>query len=117
MLNGESSPANCKSVNSESCPPSPKLRITKRGTIRAEDQATHIQRLTFDSLQSMKIALTGEDGQLKVTRDDAVAMAQLVRAWDTARDAVRILRGKGLPAAVKSKPSKSSPPAEPILPG
>jgi hypothetical protein len=45
-----------------------------------------------------------------------MAIAQLGKTWDTARDAVRILRGKGLPASVKSKPAKSAPPAEPIQP-
>jgi hypothetical protein len=51
-----------------------------------------------------------------VTRDEATALAQLVRAWDTARDAVRILRGKGLPASVRSKSARSPASVEPLEP-
>ena len=65
---------------------------------------------------AVKKALKNESGELVVSREDAMAIAQLGKTWDTARDAVRILRGKGLPASVKSKPSKSAPPAEPIQP-
>jgi len=88
----------------------------RRERITQENQATFIQRFTFDSIMSLKEALTGEDGKLRLTREDAMAIAQLGKTWDTARDAVRILRGKGLPASVKSKPAKSAPPAEPIQP-
>jgi hypothetical protein len=44
----------------------------------------------------------------------AKAIKELVGAWDTARDAVRVLRGKGLPASVKSRAARASAQIEPI---
>jgi hypothetical protein len=52
---------------------------------------------------------------MTVTREDAMALAQLVRAWDTAADRLRVLKGKGLPAAVKSKGSKGKGHFEPDI--
>ena len=69
-------------------------------------QAANLQRLAYDAATALGKALN-EDGELKVSREDAMAIAQLVRAWDTAADRLRVLRGKGLPAAVKSRQHKS----------
>ena len=56
-----------------------------------------------------------KDGELKITREDAQALGQLVKAWDTAADRLRVLRGKGLPASVRSKPAKNAS-VEPLNP-
>lgn len=58
-----------------------------------------------------------ESGTGRVVMDvkTAVALHKLIGAWDTARDAVRVLRGKGLPSSVRSKPAKASS-IEPLNP-
>jgi hypothetical protein len=40
----------------------------------------------------------------------------LVKAWDTAADRLRVLKGKGLPASVRAKSSSNSSPVEPLNP-
>jgi hypothetical protein len=40
----------------------------------------------------------------------------LVKAWDTAADRLRVLKGKGLPASVRAKTSSSAGPVEPLNP-
>lgn len=78
-------------------------------------QAAKLQRFAFDAAQALQRALT-KDGVLTVTREDAQALAMLVKSWDTARDALRVLRGRGLPASVKSARTRSPGPVQPIEP-
>jgi hypothetical protein len=87
----------------------------KPSRIHQRNQAATLQRLTYDAALSLRTACT-KAGVFTVTRDEATALAQLVRAWDTARDAVRILRGKGLPASVRSKSARSPASVEPLEP-
>jgi len=85
----------------------PLQREVKSGPgVQQTIQAGVLQRFAFDAGVALRRSLT-VDGELKVTREDAQALAQLVKAWDTAADRLRVLRGKGLPAAVRSKPAKS----------
>lgn len=77
-------------------------------------QAAKLQRLTFEAALAFQDNLT-TDGKLKLTRDDATALAQLVRAWDVAADRLRVLRGRGLPASVRASTKLSSRP-EPLQP-
>ena len=86
---------------------SPMQRVVQR------TQAAMLQKFTFDSAMSLREELL-KGGNLKVSRDDATAIAQLVKAWDTAADRLRVLRGKGLPAAVRSKQSKQIGPVVPL---
>ena len=51
---------------------------------------------------AMKAALTAK-GELKLTREDATAVAQLVRAWESAQERVRIHRGRPLPGTYRPK--------------
>jgi hypothetical protein len=67
--------------------------------ISGRAQSYQVQELTFDCLMAMKSALTA-NGELKVTREDAAAVAQLVRAWESAQERVRINRGKPLPGTL-----------------
>ena len=66
---------------------------------------------------SLKKACT-EPASGVVTMDvkTAVAVQKLIGAWDTARDAVRVLKGKGLPSCVKSSSARSAAPAKPVEP-
>jgi hypothetical protein len=71
-------------------------------------QAAKLQRFAYDAAQALRGNLS-KDGQLRVTREDAVALAQLVRAWDTAADRLRILRGKGLPPVERRRERRDRP--------
>ncbi len=51
---------------------------------------------------AMKTALA-KDGAMKVSREDATAVAQLVRAWESAQERVRIHRGRPLPGTLRPK--------------
>jgi len=78
-------------------------------------QAAKLQRFAFDAALALQTELS-KDGVLRVTRDDAMALAQLVRSWDVAANRLRVLRGRGLPAAVKSARMKSPAQIEPLDP-
>jgi hypothetical protein len=73
-----------------------------RPRIKSTVQAAALQRFAFDAVQAMKTELS-KDGVLRVMRDDAMALAQLVRSWDVAANRLRVLKGRGLPASVRSK--------------
>lgn len=63
---------------------------------------------------AMKAALTAK-GELKLTREDATAVAQLVRAWESAQERVRINRGRPLPGTYRPKAKeKVYRPIEPL---
>ncbi len=50
----------------------------------------------------MRETVVPQDGKAP-SREDAQALAALVKAWDTARDAVRIAKGKPLPGSLRPK--------------
>ena len=79
----------------------------RRSGIHQVVQAANLQRLAYNAAEALGKELS-KDGEMKVSREDALVLAQLVRAWDTAADRLRVLRGKGLPAAVKAKGHKSA---------
>jgi hypothetical protein len=93
----------------------PNVDTGQPARIKQTIQAAKLQRLTFDAALSLRAACT-VDGVFNVTRENAVALAQLVRAWDTARNALRVLRGRGLPASVKSRAARSSAQPQPLEP-
>ena len=65
----------------------------------------------------MRAACTDKDsGKLTMDVKTAVALHKLAGAWDTVADRLRVLRGKGLPASVRSKPGKSAAQVEPLIP-
>jgi len=70
--------------------------------ISGRAQSYQVQQLTFDCLMAMKESLAKE-GEVKVTREDATAVAQLVRAWESAQERVRIHRGRPLPGTYRPK--------------
>ena len=93
---------------------SPKLPRRKTSRVQQTVQAANLQRFTYDCGIALRQELM-KDGELKITREDAQALGQLVKAWDTAADRLRVLRGKGLPASVRSKPGKTAS-VEPLNP-
>lgn len=48
-----------------------------------------------------------------MSREDAQGLAALVKSWDTARDAVRIARGKPLPGSMRPENKKPKAPPAP----
>jgi len=84
--------------------------------ISGRAQSYQVQELTFDCLMAMKSALTRE-GELKLSREDATAVAQLVRAWESAQERVRINRGRPLPGTLRPRAKeKVYRPPEPLAP-
>lgn len=74
--------------------PAPRIR-----PIAELKQAKLLERLaakTALSLEGDILSATSSDARIKLAR----ALRDAVSAWDTARDAVRVLRGRGLPKAV-----------------
>ena len=71
---------------------------------RSLAQAKHLQLLAHDvavSLRKDVEAATSADARMKIAR----ALRDAVSAWDTARDACRILRNRGLPKSVAARPA------------
>ena len=78
---------------------------TKGTRIAGRNQAADLQRFAYDAAMALKEANTDkESGRITMDVKTAVAVQKLIGAWDTAADRLRVLRGKGLPASVKSKP-------------
>ena len=91
------------------------LPARKRSRIQQRDQAATLQRFAYDAACALREACTdAETGKLTMTPQTAKAVKELLCAWDTARDAVRVLRGKGLPASVRSKTTATTRQPEPL---
>lgn len=75
----------------------------KRSRIQQRDQAARLQAFAYHSAMALQDAITDKDtGKITMNPQLAKAVKELVSAWDTAADRVRILRGKGLPQSVKA---------------
>ena len=64
-----------------------------------------VQEFAFNCLMALKTAFTKEEG-LMLSREDATAVSQLVRAWESAQRMVRIHRGRPLPGTLRPKEKK-----------
>jgi hypothetical protein len=95
----------------------PARQVRSGRGVKQANQAAYIQRFVFDSIVAMRTACTQSDsGKLVMDVKTAVALHKLAGAWDTIADRLRVLRGKGLPASVRSKPAKSAASVEPLEP-
>src|SRR5947207_1857389 len=72
-------------------------------------QAYQLQDLVFDAAISLRNSLAREGGLLKIAREDASAIAALVKAWDSCQERIRIHRNKPLPGSFRPKPEKKRP--------
>ena len=63
-------------------------------------QAYELQDLTFQAAMSFKASLTGEDGKLKITREDAQSLAALAKTWEKCQDRIRVHRGRPMPGTI-----------------
>src|ERR1035441_5232408 len=71
-------------------------------------QVAKLQRFAFDAAMSLQRACTKPDtGEVCVDIKTALAVFRLIQGWNTCADRLRILRGRGLPASVRSKPARS----------
>jgi hypothetical protein len=70
--------------------------------VSGRTQSYMVQGFAFDCLMALKTALT-RNGAMKLTREDATAVAHLVRAWESAQERVRIQRGRPLPGTLRPK--------------
>ncbi|MGO8835824.1 MAG: hypothetical protein ACLQQ0_00215 [Limisphaerales bacterium] len=88
---------------------------SRRKGIAGRAQAADLQRFAYDAAVSLRDACTDKaTGKLTMTPTTAKAVKELIHAWDTARDALRVLRGRGLPASVRSKAPRSPVPVQPL---
>jgi len=97
----------------------------RSGNSRGLTQAYILRDLAANTAMALRANMTDESGNLIIRRDefgkpvDAPAIAQLIRAWSEAREAIRILRGRPLPGSLRPerKPSKRKPRASgPVAP-
>jgi hypothetical protein len=74
-------------------------------------QAYDLQDFTFQAALALKQSLTKEDGTLTVTRDDAMAIKQLVSAWESAQHRVAFHRKMPSPGSLRpqAKPARRGP--------
>lgn len=123
-LDGSAGPGEFAFMDVQNCngetqhqPGTPATAKPKRDRIQQRHQAAALQRLAYDAAMAMKDACTSkETGALTMNPQIASAIHKLVGAWDTAADRLRVLRGRGLPASIKSKarPTRDSQPLEPL---
>ena len=79
-------------------------------------QAYDLQDFAYSALMSLREKLRSPTGSLDITRDDAQAIAQLIKSWETAQDRIRIHRGKPLPGSLRpEKKSKAKPSALAVI--
>lgn len=64
-------------------------------------QAYQLQDFTFEAAMSLRAALTKEDGTLKLAREDAQAIASLVKSWESCQERIRIHRNKPMPGSLR----------------
>lgn len=88
----------------------------RRKGIAGRNQAADLQRFAYDAAMSLRAACTElETGKVTMDVKTAVAVHKLIGAWDCAADRLRVLRGRGLPASVRSK-VRSPASVEPLEP-
>ena len=78
-------------------------------------QAYQLQDFAFEALMSLKIMLTGEDGKLNLTREDASAIVSLQKAWQGCQE--RISFHRRVPSPGSLKPERPKPKTRPRASG
>jgi hypothetical protein len=64
-------------------------------------QAYELQDFTFEAAMALKAELAGESGKMKIAREDAAAIASLVKSWEACQERIRIHRGKPMPGSYR----------------
>lgn len=68
---------------------------------RGLKQAYDLQDFAFASAMALKDALTGEDGKLTLSREDALAVKSLVSSWKECQERIAFHRRVPSPGALK----------------
>ena len=71
-------------------------------------QAIQLQDFAFNAAMAVKRSLEAEDeSKMKITREDSVAICNLIKSWESCQERVRIHKGKPLPGSRRPVPEKS----------
>lgn len=68
---------------------------------RGLTQAYDLQNFTYDAAIALRQQLTGEDGRLKITREDSQAICALVKAWEACQYRIQVHRRVPNPGSLK----------------
>jgi len=81
-------------------------------------QAYQLQDFAFEALMSLRAVLTGEDGKLNLTREDASAIVSLQKAWQGCQERISFHRRVPSPGSLKPERPKpkgrTRPPIAPL---
>jgi hypothetical protein len=75
-------------------------------TSKGLKQAYELQDFTFEAAMSLKDTLPREDGKLKIAREDAQAIAALVKSWESCQQRIQVHRRVPNPGSLKHDPKK-----------
>src|SRR5439155_26773014 len=76
-------------------------------------QAYQLQDFAFEALMSLKAVLTGKDGKLNLTREDASAIVSLQKAWQGCQERISFHRRIPNPGSLRpDRKPKRKPPRE-----
>jgi hypothetical protein len=79
-------------------------------------QAYAVQDFAFDAIEALKAQFTGEDGKLKLMRDDAMSIAQVHRVWQGAQERISFHRRVPSPGSLKPEKQDKQKPRKPFGP-
>lgn len=91
------------------------ILLRPRAGIKQAHQAAALQRFAFDAAMALRESCTDQSNKrLVMDARTAKALKDIVSAWETAAERLRILRGKGLPASVKTKTKTAAATVQPL---
>src|SRR5690348_5449464 len=70
-------------------------------------QAVVLRKMAFDAAVSMRGSFSPEK---KITRDDAIGLGNLIRAWEASDEQIRIYKNRPLPGSRRPAPEQPPPP-------
>ena len=74
-----------------------------RNTPNGLKQAIELQDLAYQAAMSIRRGLSPNE---KISREDAIALTNLVRAWESCQERIRIHRNKPLPGSRRHEPER-----------
>jgi hypothetical protein len=70
-------------------------------------QGYQLMDFAFDASMALRDSLHRNKGKLAIGREDATAIAALIKSWELTAERVRILRGKPLPGSLRPEQPKA----------
>jgi hypothetical protein len=71
-------------------------------------QAYEVQDIAYDAIQALRETLKGDDGKMKVTRDDAQAIRNLATVWREAQERIAFHRRVPSPGSLRPVASRKA---------